>query len=165
MENREYIVSVGNLVLGVYVFMVLRLPPEWKIVRGEIPSEFVYSKELESARWVTEGQAYHYLQNPFSRSSFQMTLKCVRGRGRRRLPRSLDRRGEGTMDVSGHACRYIWGDLKGGILRKEDLTYLNLRFRCDRTERTVTFELKGQGLQEDIRALTEALGESKCHTV
>lgn len=165
MESQEYTVSVGNIVLGVYVFMILRLPPEWKLVRGGIPSEFVYSKELEGARWVTEGRAYHYLHNRSNGNRFQFTIKCVKGRGKQGLPRSLDKRGEGTIDLSGHACRYIWGKLRGGIFRKEELTYLNLSFTCDRTDRTVTLEMKGQGRQEDVRGLTEALGESKCHTV
>ncbi len=165
MKSREYTVSVGNIVLGVYVFMILRLPPEWKLVKGGIPSEFVYSKELEGARWVTEGQAYHYLINPSNGSKFEFTIKCVKGRWKGRPPRSLEKHGEGTINLSGHLCDYVWGNLRGGLLRKEELTYLNLQFTCDRTERTVRFELKGQASQEDVRRLTEALGESKCHTV
>jgi hypothetical protein len=165
VESRAHTVSIGNIVLGVYVFIVLRLPAEWKLVKGGIPSEFVYSKELEGARWVTEGQAYHYLYNPSNGSQFELTIKCVRGPWRARPPRNLENRTEGTLRLSSHPGTYVWGDLRGGLLRKEQVTYLSLLFRCDRTQRTIRFELRGKGGPEDIRNLTAALGESQCHSV
>jgi hypothetical protein len=165
VETHAHTVSVGNIILGVYVFVVLRLPPEWKLLKGGIPSEFDYSKDLDGARWVTEGQAYHYLYNRSNNSKFELTIRCARGRWKGRVPRSLDKQGEGTIYLSGHPCAYVWGDLRRGFLRKEAVTYLSLLFRCDRTERTVRFELKGQARPEDIRSLTAALGESQCHTV
>lgn len=163
--DSEHVISIGNPILGVFKYLVLPLPSGWVVQRSEVPPELTYHGEYNGVGYVVEGQAHHYATNLVSDESFQLTIRCKRGKALTVIkPGGLEKPTAGTTYVSGHTCFYAFGDKPVGLLKKDRMQHLKLAFNCDKTGRTIELELLGRSSEETLRQIIRTLEQARCHS-
>lgn len=145
MSTEEYswhAIAVGNRLFGPYNFIVLKAPPDWRIVIMPMASEVFRHREVNGVKWVRDGEVMHFIKD--GSESYVLRVKIRPGR---RL------RGGSSLYVNGHPGVYEVRQGRDGRLT------LRLQFYCNQTDRTIALELEGL---RDLSPLGFLAG-SQCH--
>ncbi|MGC8973924.1 MAG: hypothetical protein ACP5KY_06930 [Thermoproteus sp.] len=149
MSTEDYswhTIAVGNSILGVYNFVVLAAPPDWKVVVMPMASDVFSHVTRDGAKWVRDGEVKHFVK---AGSKFYELEIRVRPGDR------LSREGS-PVEFGGHRGLYKVG--REGLLRKSDV--LIVEVYCPETDRTISVKLRGDGAPLEI---LRYLKYSRCH--
>ncbi len=91
-------IAVGNRLLGLYNFVVLKAPPTWRIIIMPMVSDVFRHREVNGVKWVRDGEVMHFIKD----GPDTYTLRVVAKPGRKRLA--------GTSIVNGHSGAYEYVD-------------------------------------------------------
>jgi len=162
----EHIVSTGNVILGVFRYLVLLLPSGWVVRRSEVPPEITYTGEYNGIGYVVEGETHHYVTNLVSDESFQLTIKCrkLRETALSVKTKGIERCSIGRTTISGHSCLYVVGEKPVGLLKRDKMKYVNLIFNCEMTGRMIELHFLGRGSDETLNMLVRTLEKARCHS-
>lgn len=164
-EITEYVLSIGNPVMGVFRYLSLPLPSGWTLKRGEIPSEMSYSKEFNGLRWVVDGEAHHYVANLTGDDAYALTLRCSPMKNRTlSLPRGLAVWMRGSTAIAVHNGTYVIGTKSTGFFKREMMNFFKVGFSCEQTARSLELEFLGRGSRENAESLIHALQMVRCHS-
>jgi hypothetical protein len=134
-------IAVGNRLLGIYNFVVLKAPPTWRIIIMPMASDVFRHREINGVKWVRDGEVMHFIKD----GPDTYTLRVVAKPGRKRLAGA-------SIVINGHSGAYEYvDDGKRRVLR--------LLFYCDVTDRTV--EIKIEGVKDSSPLYY--LSQSQCH--
>jgi len=134
-------IAVGNRILGLYNFIVLTAPPNWRLVIMPMASDVFRHREVDGVKWVRDGEVMHFIKD--GAEAYTLKIKARPGR----------KEGRGVpITVNGHLGHYAVEE-RGGRLR------LTLQFYCDHTDRTLKITIEGL---RDLSAL-QYITHSRCH--
>ncbi|MEZ0248512.1 MAG: hypothetical protein ABWJ97_04500 [Thermoproteus sp.] len=152
MSTEEYswhAIAVGNSVLGVYNFIVLAAPPDWRVVIMPMASDVFSHMTKDGVKWVRDGEIKHFIKA--GRRFYELEVKAKPGNKLNGL-RSWSQ----TAEVGGHRA-YVRVKEEGLFKKKKALEVWTY---CDETDRTIIVSLKGDEVPEE---LLRYIGHSKCH--
>ncbi len=161
----EHLISAGNIVLGVYRFIKLKLPDGWVVRRSEIPPEIVYTSEINGVSYVAEGISYNYISHVLGDEGFQLKISCRKRSSvdESEILKRLKGRVTGTSSVSSHRSYFYIGEKRFGVFRKRSFNYAKVVFFCDVTRRLFEVEILGTGSIDHLRSILKAIESSQCH--
>lgn len=155
-----FVLAIHNTLLGVFNYLVLNLPPKWRLKSGDIPSEMSSSTKIGEVRWVREGVSVNYVYQD------ENALRLVVNIREKMKPSKLVLRGilyDKIVNVNGHQGRAVAGRVTRGLRRKKHLEYLRFEFYCHVTNRSIELSLEGRCAENSLIALGEAIQRSTCH--
>jgi hypothetical protein len=56
-------IAVGNRLLGLYNFVVLKAPPTWRIIIMPMASDVFRHREINDVKWVRDGEVMHFIKD------------------------------------------------------------------------------------------------------
>lgn len=156
-ESKLYTIAVGNIITGVYNYIVVSLPLDWRIVVIPMNSDVFSSARQGDVKWVRDGEVEHGIATPMGEIMFRLRVwPGYRDQERVRELRKAERVYEVT--VSGHSARaYIYKKRYG--LRSHRV--LGIHLYCGVTDRTMLIEfIGGEGWVDRVLS---TIGGSQCH--
>ncbi|MFN3805259.1 MAG: hypothetical protein ACK4SY_09400 [Pyrobaculum sp.] len=119
-------IAVGNRLLGLYNFLVLTLPPGWRVVVMPMASEVFSHREIGGVKWVRDGEVMHFIKD----GDFFYTLKIAVRPGKKL------KEGGDLIKVNKHEGYYkTW--------EKEGRYKVEISYYCPETDRTVKIRVEG----------------------
>lgn len=150
-------IDVGNILYGTARFITLWLPEEWDIAPGVGHPEVVAAHDRLQRKWIASGQAWYVV---FHRQhGWAMELALESGR-QRSLPGGA---GQETIQVQGHHATVRRWQRKRGLFRPRIITYVEIRFNCEPSDRQLRLELSGRCPPEGFNAVLASVPEWRCH--
>lgn len=145
-EHAWHTIAVGNSLLGVYNFLVLATPADWRIVVMPMASDVFSHTSVNGAKWVRDGEVKHFIKA--GRRFYDLEIRVRPGRRTRAL-------GD-AAELGGHEARYYVKEV--GLLRRRKA--LVVEAYCPATDRTIELAIKGDSAPLELLAY---LKHSKCH--
>lgn len=139
-------IAVGNGILGVYNFVVLAAPPDWRIVIMPMASDVFSHVDKEGVKWVRDGEIRHFVKA--AGSIYELEIRVRPGK-------SIKLSGE-VAEFGGHEA--VYAVRREGLLKKSEA--LVLETYCPETDRTISIKIKGKAAPLEI---IKYLKYSKCH--
>lgn len=149
-------IAAANLLLGASRFITLWMPPEWDLAPGVGRPEIVAAHERKNVKWVASGKAWYVIYN--SEKNWVMELKLEVSHPRRSL-----RAGTELLTVDGHDAQVRWWSKGRGVLRRRQITYMDVAYVCPQSERSISIELSGRCEEDGFRGLLSLIPEWRCH--
>lgn len=149
-------IAAGNLLLGSSRFLTLRLSPDWDLAPGIGRPEIVSSHERNGTKWVASGKAWYVLHNSQRRWAMELLLQVAHTR--KTLPA-----GQEIMDVLGHEAQVRWWQRKRGLIRRRQVTFVEVAYNCPQTERFMRIELSGRCHPNAFHDLLKNIPHWRCH--
>lgn len=138
-EPKSVTIAVGNIITGVYNYMVLSIPMDWKVAVIPMSSDVFTSTRQGDVRWVKEGEVEHGLITP--RGEIMFRIKIWPGFREQRKIKDLGR-AERIYDliVSGHSAKAFIYRTRHGLRSSRTL---GIHLYCSVTDRTILQEFIG----------------------
>lgn len=163
-EEPGFAIAVSNPLLGVFNYIVLRLPIGWRVKSGDFPSEVYSSTKKDDIRWVTEGEATHYVYSDERREALRLTIHITgKPRKLRRDKKRATVTHQGISSIHGHAADYVIGHIRRGFFKPKTYDYLQMASYCDITGRNIELRLEGSCSSESLKTLVTKLQLAQCH--
>lgn len=156
-ESRSVTIAVGNIITGVYNYIVLSIPPDWRIVIIPMNSDVFSSTRQGEVKWVKEGEVEHGILTPMGEIMLRLKIwPGYRDHGRIREVRRAEKIYD--LAIAGHSAKaYIYRKRLG--FRNNRV--LGIHLYCDVTDRTMLIEFIGGG--DWVDKVLKNIGESMCH--
>ncbi|GAY26398.1 conserved hypothetical protein [Desulfurococcaceae archaeon AG1] len=156
-ESKNVTIAVGNIITGVYNYLVISIPIDWRIVVIPMNSDVFTSTRQGNVKWVKEGEVEHGLATP--KGEIMLRIKIWPGfkehwgiKDLRRVEKIYD------LVISGHGAKaYIYRKRHG--LRTTRT--LGIHLYCGITDRTILIEFIGG--EDWVDAVLNSIGGSMCH--
>lgn len=158
-----FALAVNNPLIGVFNFIVLNLPPGWRVKAGDFPPEVYSSIKLNDIRWVREGSSINYMYHDKGNAlRLQINIK--------EKPSNLGIASKKVVPIenrpvylNGHEARTVTGRISRGLLKKNLFEYMRMVLYCDVTKRSIDMTMEGHCSEASMRNLVDKLQLSKCH--
>lgn len=150
-------IAVGNIVVGVYNFVVLSHPSDWRIIPLPMSSESFSFVKQGNVKWVTRGVAEHGIRTP--RGVIGLRIEVWPGRrdpGSFREFRTAKNIGE--VSFGPHKAK-VYEYVRKSWFNSTDV--LAVLVYCENTDRSILIEFLGGG--EWVREVLDYIGGSECH--
>jgi hypothetical protein len=150
-------IAAGNIVVGVYNFVVLSHPDNWRIVPLPASSESFSFTRQGDVKWVSRGVAEHGIRTP--QGIIGLKIEVWPGRRDRVSFKELRNASErGRVRFGAHEAKaYVY--TKKGFFTSSRI--LALLVYCEYTDRSLLIEFIGGG--EWVDEVLEYVGGSECH--
>lgn len=154
-SSKEVTLAVGNMITGVYNYIVLSIPLDWKIIVVPMDSDVFSSRRQGGVKWVREGEVEHGVSTPMG--SIGVRVRIWPGRkDHGKLSREAEKIYE--LQISGHSGKAYVYRTRAGFKKHRTL---GISFYCDVTDRSLLIEFVGGG--EWVDAVLKSIGGSMCH--
>lgn len=150
-------IAAANPLLGASRFLTISLPAEWDLAPGVGRPEIVSSHERAGAKWVSSGKAWYVIYH--RETGWAMELLIDVGDLRRRPKKP----GTESLKIDGHEAQVRWWERGRGLFNRRRITYLEIAYHCQRSERFVRLELSGRCGEEGFRDLMQFIPHWRCH--
>ncbi len=157
-EHSVHVVAAANPLYGAVNFVVLTLPPGWRMVAGNLPPEIERIVTVDGVQWVASGSATSYAYNAKEGKMMEIKVRISRKPFKWRKGGAPER----TV-VGGHEASYTLTSETVGLLRKRRLEVLVVRFYCDHTNRHIEIKLRGPVQPSALREALQHLVGVTCH--
>ncbi len=183
-EENEAVLAAVNPLLGCGIFVFLRMPDSWRILKSPEPPEcHALGKETVKGgfRWVTSGFTHALLLNQEKNQAYPLFVEVREFRNdfqplefiKKRF-KKLDKKGEVVERkqsyVGGHEAQYaIWMSRKKMFLRRKNVTLAHLECvtYCNFTKRLLLFRISSshvENFMEDVEKILSIMSSVSCHT-
>lgn len=156
-EPKNVTIAVGNIITGVYNYMVLSIPMDWRVAVIPMNSDVFMSTRQGDVKWVREGEVEHGLITPMGEIMFR--IKIWPGLKEQWKLKDL-RKADKVYDliISGHSAKaYIYRRRYGF---KSSRT-LGIHLYCGITDRTMLIEFIGG--DDWVDSVLNIIRGSMCH--
>lgn len=150
-------IIISNILYGGAYFITLRLPETWDIASGVGRPEIVVAHTRHDRKWVASGRAWYVLYH--RQLGWAMELRLGSGPLRRRW----QPQGEDTIEVHGHTASVRRWQRRRGVLRPKIITYVEVAYNCEQSDRFVKLELSGRCPPEGFAEMLRLVSEWWCH--
>ena len=182
-KEREAVLAASNPLLGRGVFVFLKVPESWKLLKTSMPPECnALGREIvgNGFRWITSGFIHALLVNEQKNQAYPISLEVIELMGddkaleiiRKRF-RKLVKKGKQTeaekMHANGHEAQYIvWTGQKNIFLKKKEVILAHLEYAtyCDATKRLLLFRVSSSHVENFMRdkdRMLSMLSSLTCH--
>jgi hypothetical protein len=151
-------IAVSNVLYGGANFMTLRLPETWDIAPGVGRPEIVAVHDRGGRKWIASGQAWYVLYHRELGWAMELMLESSALKRRLGPPDS----GE-TLDIHSHRARVRRWQRKRGLFRPKMITFVEVGFNCEQSERYMRYELSGRCPPEGFEQMLGFMREWWCH--
>ena len=150
-------IAVGNIVVGVYNFVVLSHPESWRLIPLPSASESFSFTRQGDVKWVTRGIAEHGIRTP--RGVIGLRIEVWPGKREPSSFKDLKRASSlGEVAFGAHRAR-VYEYTRRSFLTSTRV--LALLVYCEYTDRSLLIEFIGG--DEWVREVLGYLGGSECH--
>jgi hypothetical protein len=73
-ENKLVTIAVGNIITGVYNYIVLSLPHDWRIIVIPMNSDVFSGVRQGNVKWVREGEVEHGIATPIGEIMLRLRI-------------------------------------------------------------------------------------------
>ncbi len=157
-EHSVHVMAAANPLYGAVNFVVLKLPPGWRMAAGNIPPEIDRVITVDGVQWVAAGSTKGYLYNRREGAVLEVNVRVSTKPFKWRKGVSPEK-----TRVGGHEASYIVATETVGLFRKRRLETLVVRFYCDRTGRHIEIKLRGPVAARLLLDALEHMGDTVCH--
>lgn len=163
-EATEHLISANNILFGLTRFLMLALPPDWRI-RGSYLEPDVHSNVRRAeVLWVDAGQVDQIVYHPSRRIALDLIVSVKRGDREPPIAKDLHAvHARNGCCVNGHAATYLLGDARVGFLGRKRARTLRLGFHCSELARTIMVGFTGTCQESDLLEIAACLPGSRCH--
>lgn len=160
MEEKHsvHVMAAANPLYGAVNFVVLKLPPGWRMAAGSIPPEIDRVTTVDGVQWVAAGSAKGYLYNRKKSAVLEVNVRISTKPFKWKKSRFPEK-----TSVGGHEASYLVTSETVGLIRKRRLESLVIRFYCDRTGRHIEIKLRGPVATRLLLEALEHMGDTVCH--
>jgi hypothetical protein len=182
-EVKEAVLAATNPLLGHGVFVFLKLPESWKIIKTSISPECnALGRELVGSgfRWITSGLIHTILIYEQKNHAYPLSLEVKEVFNREKaleiIRKRLNKIGKkgGLIEtkkikVNGHEAQFVtWTWEKRILLKREKVVLANLECStyCDVTKRLVLLRISSSRIEnfmEDKERMLSILSSLTCH--
>ncbi len=156
-DHKLVTIAVGNIITGVYNYMVLSLPLDWRIEVIPMNSDVFASTRQGNVKWVREGEVEHGIATPLG--EIMLRLKIWPSYKDHRSIRDF-KNAEKIYEVT-----ISGNNAKAYIHRKRYslklYRVLSIHLYCSVTDRTVLMEFIGG--DDWVDGVLRSIGGSQCH--
>jgi hypothetical protein len=156
-ENKLVTIAVGNIITGVYNYIVLSLPHDWRIIVIPMNSDVFSGVRQGNVKWVREGEVEHGIATPIG--EIMLRLRIWPGyKDHRELKETRGAEKIYEATVSGHNAKaYIYKRRYWLKIHR----VLGIHLYCSVTDRTMLIEFIGGG--DWVDNVLRSIGGSQCH--
>jgi hypothetical protein len=179
----EAVLAATNPLLGRGVFVFLKLPESWRLLKTSMSPECnALGREIvgDGFRWITSGfihvilvdeqknQAYPLFLEVKELFDNEKALEIIRRRFDK-LVKEGERVEMKKMRINGHEAHYItWINQKRIFLKRKKVVLANLEYAayCDATKRLMLFRISSshvENFMEDKEKMLSILSSLTCH--
>ncbi|MGB9778064.1 MAG: hypothetical protein ACPLW8_01555 [Candidatus Bathyarchaeales archaeon] len=179
----EAVLAATNPLLGRGVFVFLKLPESWNLLKTSMSPECnALGREIvgDGFRWITSGFIHAILVNEQKHQAYPLFLEVKELFDNEKALEIIQKRcaklakeGERTemkkMRIKGHEAHcIIWMSQKKMFLKREKVTLANLEYAtyCDATKRLMLFRISSSHIEnfiEDKEKMLSILSSLTCH--
>jgi hypothetical protein len=150
-------IDVGNILYGTARFMSLWLPESWDLAPGVGRPEIVAAHDRLHRKWIASGQAWYVIFHRERGWAMELFLESSHRR-KDALPL-----GQEAIQVQGHPAQVRRWQRRRGLFRPKLITFVEVRFNCDQSDRHLKLELSGRCPAEGFDEMLTFLPEWRCH--
>ncbi len=182
-EVKEAVLAATNPLLGQGVFVFLKLPESWKIIKTSLSPECnALGRELVGSgfRWITSGLIHTILICEQKNQAYPLSLEVreifnrekALGIIRKRFNKIVKKGGlveTKKIQINGHEAQFVtWMGEKRIFLKREKVVLANLECStyCDVTKRLVFLRISSscvENFMEDKERMLSILSSITCH--
>lgn len=157
IEPKSVTIAVGNIITGVYNYIVLSIPMDWRVIVIPMNSDVFSSTRQGDVKWVREGEVEHGLATPMGEMMFRIKIwPGFREQWRLKDLKRVEKVYE--LTISGHNAKaYIYRKRHG--LRSSRT--LGIYLYCGVTDRTLLIEFIGG--DDRVDSVLNTIRGSMCH--
>ena len=157
-EGRSvHVLAASNPLYGAVNFIVLTLPPEWRVSAGHIPPEIDEVRIVDRVLWVITGSTTNYAYNLRSKRALEIKVTTSKKPRKIKNPHVL------RTKIYGHEAYYCFGEEKVGLIKRKTVDTLSIFFYCEHTGRHVEIKFRGLNVRDLLHEILEYVGSSRCH--
>jgi len=181
--EKEAVLAASNPLLGQGVFVFLKMPESWKIVKTAIPPECnSLGKELvgNGFRWITSGLIHTILIDEPKNQAYPLILevkeffdkKEALETVRKKFDKNV-KKGERIemkkIHINGHEAQYVtWISQKKMFLKRKKVVLAHMEYAiyCGVTKRLMLFRISSSHIEnfmEDKEKMLSILSSITCH--
>ncbi|MCS7133186.1 MAG: hypothetical protein RMI43_01465 [Candidatus Caldarchaeum sp.] len=157
MPSKEYELATGNLLIGRFLWLVVRVPEGWAVKVGDSPSDVNYTTVVDGVGWVLDGSTSFFVVDLVSGTVVDLEITIRKGIKTKDLTEPSVR----VINFNGHDVVVVNREVRRG-LRREKMEQASLTIPCTRTSRTIGISLTAKN-REALDELVEVLRDSRCH--
>ncbi len=164
VEATEHLISANNILFGLTRFLMLALPPGWRIRSSYLEPDVHSNVRRADTLWVDAGQVDQIVYHASRRIALDLVVSVKRGH--REAPSAKDLHvvhARSACVVNGHEATYLLGDAKAGFLGRKRARTLRLGVHCADLERTITVGFTGTCDESDLLEIAACLPALRCH--
>ena len=156
-EIKKSTIAVGNIITGVYNFLVIGIPLNWRITGISMNSDVFYSFDQGNIKWVAEGEIEHLLQTKTATASLRIKIKRgIKDKNKFKCLKNITPT-ENTLFFTHKA--EIYNYIEKFLWKKRPV--LGVFFQCTEKDRTILIEFIN--VNPWVSAIIECLREGQCH--
>ncbi|MBN1312259.1 MAG: hypothetical protein JXB30_12640 [Anaerolineae bacterium] len=152
-------IDVSNMLYGSAHFMALQLAPEWEIAPGVGRPEIVAAHKRGQRMWIVTGKAWYVLYH--KQLGWALEL-CLEANPQRRKSIVQPDASSGIA-VHGHPALVRRWQQQRGLFRPNTITFVEVTFDCEHSERRLRLELSGRCPPEGFEAVMSMIPAWRCH--
>lgn len=151
-------IDVGNILYGTARFITLCLPANWDLAPGVGRPEVVAAHDRMQRKWIASGQAWYVIFHRERHWAMELLLESSH-----RQREMYATAGEDMLQVQGHAAIVRRWQRKRGLFRPRLITFVEVRFNCEQSDRHLRLELSGRCPPEGFDEMLATVPEWRCH--
>ena len=156
MDLTLHEISAANLLFGTGAFLALALPEGWELAPGQARPEIAACHVRGARRWVVAGDAWYTVRHDGRQVALELAI-TIRAR-RRHAPESTE-----LLRIGEH-----WGTVRHwtrrrGFLRRWNVHFSEVRWRCEHTERDISVTLSSRAPHAAFAEVLAGLRGVQCH--
>jgi hypothetical protein len=117
----------------------------------------VAAHNRRNRKWIASGMAWYVVYH--RELGWAMELMLESTAQRKITPGS----GEETLAIQGHTASVRHWNRKRGLFRPKNISFVEVRFNCEQTDRQLRYELSGRCPPEGFDEMLRLLPEWWCH--
>lgn len=182
-KMREAVLAAANPLLGRGVFVFLKLPENWQLLKTDLPPECnALGREIvgDGFRWITSGRIHAILINKKRNQPYPLFLevrefidyKRASGTIRKKFEKIIKKCGQAEKKkvcANGHEAQYVtWSSQKKMFFKRKSVTLAHLEYAtyCNFTKRLIFLRISSSHIEnfmKDKKEMLSILSSITCH--
>jgi len=182
-KGREAVLAATNPLLGRGVFVFLKLPGNWLLLKADLPPECnALGREIvgNGFRWITSGRIHAILINKKRNQPYPLFLEVKEFIDYRKASETIQKKfekivkkyGEGEMKkvrVKGHESQYVtWSSRRRMFFKRKNVILAHLEYAtyCNFTKRLIFLRISSSHIEnfmKDKEEMLSILSSITCH--
>lgn len=156
MSETEFELASGNIVLGRFTWLFIRVPEGWIVKLGDASADVNYTTVVQNMGWVLDGIASFYVINLVNGTLLELEIKCMKG-----VKTPSEKTIQEKIIINGHEAYLSTKTVRRGLKRRPHLQ-TKVKIPCNVTDRTIELTLTAEN-SKDIEEHMKCFPRYRCH--